>query len=98
MASRVSPEEVLRIAALAKLAPSEAEAAILAGELASILGHMDVLAGAGELASDGPSGDTLPPASRTDVPSSDPLAFGIAELSESAEAGFFTVPRLAAME
>ena len=92
----VSREEVLRIAQLARLDIDPAEADALARELDTILDHMTVLQGAGanEAAEQRPE----PGPTRADESGADPLAFEPSELSPDWEQGFFTVPRLAALD
>ena len=94
----VTVDEVLRIAALAKLALSPGEAEKLAVELASILEHMGVL-GAGEAAdAAGAAGAAGAAAQRADLPAAHPLAFPAQQLSPAFESDFFTVPRLVALD
>lgn len=90
----VSRAEVLRIAALAKLRLSEAEAEQMARELASILGHMEALSAAGELAGSGPEEARTPAPQRRDEVAPQLLSAPITQMSDHVDSGFFTVPRL----
>ena len=92
----IPADEVLRIARLARLTLTPQEAASLALELASILEHMNVLQGAA--APDQGSRPESPTPTGSDRAGADRLQLSVADLSPAAQAGFFTVPRLAVME
>ena len=95
----VTREEVLHVAALARLELSAAEIAALITQLNDILDHVNVLEAAdvGEIpAVTGAS--EWPAPLRADEPGADPLNLPATALSESSEQGFFTVPRLAALD
>lgn len=106
---RLTPEEVRRLAALARLEVSEAEAEGLAVELAEILGRIDALPaggaetqGGGEvegvnrLEGAGFSTDGLvrEGGPRADVPGTDPLDRPPSEWAVEWREGFFVVPRI----
>ena len=92
----IAVAEVRRIAQLARLALSPQEAARMAVDLAAILDHMSVLQGAAEpelvplVQSETPQ--------RPDLADPDRLVFPVAELSSWSSDGFFSVPRLAALD
>jgi aspartyl-tRNA(Asn)/glutamyl-tRNA(Gln) amidotransferase subunit C len=91
---RPSREDVLRLAALARISLAPAEVERLAADLRSILGHMDVLR---EVDTTGVPAFTLgdaPAPLREDVTGADPLAHAPAAMAPSWRDGFFTVPRL----
>ena len=95
----VSPEEVERIAALARLRLGPEEALEMSDQLNSILGHMDALArvdvsGAPALAS---VIDRAAPM-RADVVGADTLSREAREVAPDWRDGFFVVPRLAALD
>lgn len=95
----VSPEEVARIATLAKLQLTPNEAVEMSQQLSSILGHMDALSkvdvsGAAAVAS---VTDTPAPV-RRDAIAPDVLARDAAEVAPDWQEGFFVVPRLAALD
>jgi len=124
----VTREQVLEIAALARLHLSEAEARRYADQLSSILAHVAELAAADTAAGSqaprvradtavsgavvfhhgtGATSTTPRPAGgvlgvvrapRPDEPPPDTLQFPAAELSADWQDGFFTVPRLAALD
>jgi aspartyl-tRNA(Asn)/glutamyl-tRNA(Gln) amidotransferase subunit C len=101
----VSPEEVRRIAELARLRLEPEEIDAMAAQLSSVLAHMEALAvveagegragpeDGGEAAA-GPDGG--PPASvlRPDEPGTDPLSISPAELAPEFSDGLFTLPRV----
>jgi aspartyl-tRNA(Asn)/glutamyl-tRNA(Gln) amidotransferase subunit C len=95
----VSIQDVLRIAALARLRLDPAEADRFTGQLNAILGHFDELravAGADAglpLVLTDRAGEP-----RADGGDPDPLARPVSETAVAWMDGFFTVPRLAAME
>jgi len=92
-------DTVLRIAALARLRLDRDEVERLTAQLNDILRHVDAL-GAVEVAGvegeSGVGGGAAP--LREDVPGSDSLAVPPAELAPAWMDGFFTVPRLAALD
>jgi aspartyl/glutamyl-tRNA(Asn/Gln) amidotransferase C subunit len=93
----VSREQVHAIAALAKLRVSDAEAETFAVQLSDILDHVEALAAA----ETDRAGDDSTPSSvplRPDSPTADPLHTGPATFAPAWAEGFFTVPRLAAMD
>lgn len=95
----VDPEEVARIATLAKLQITPDEAVEMSQQLNSILGHMDALskvdvAGARAVAS---VTDTPAPV-RRDAIAPDVLARDAAHGAPDWREGFFVVPRLAALD
>jgi aspartyl-tRNA(Asn)/glutamyl-tRNA(Gln) amidotransferase subunit C len=94
----ITPEEVRRIAALARLRLDDAEAVAMAGELGSILEQVRVLGRA-----DG--GDAVPGAAeeraaplRADAYGADLLHRSPDMLAPAWEDGFFVVPRLPATD
>jgi aspartyl-tRNA(Asn)/glutamyl-tRNA(Gln) amidotransferase subunit C len=94
----VTPDEVRRIADLARLQPGPEEVERLTGELNAILGYMDALAGA-DTAGVHEDGGALPPAVRDPGAPPDPLAGdGPAGIAPEWKEGFFLVPRLPALE
>jgi aspartyl-tRNA(Asn)/glutamyl-tRNA(Gln) amidotransferase subunit C len=95
-------ETVMRIAALARLRLDRDEVERLTAQLNDILRHVEALGavdvagvegGAGAV---GVAGGAAP--LREDVPGADPLARPPAELAPAWMDGFFTVPRLAALD
>jgi aspartyl/glutamyl-tRNA(Asn/Gln) amidotransferase C subunit len=95
----VSREQALAIAQLARLRLTQAEADLFAGQLSGILDHMTELEQI--TLPESASGDDMAEArgaSRPDSPGADPLHIPIAGFAPSPEQGFFTVPRLAAMD
>ena len=91
----VSREEVLRIAQLARLHVDAAAADAIAADLATILDHMSVLNAAGDVPLS--IQDAAAPV-RADEPGADPLGFPVENLGTHWQNGFFTVPRLAALD
>ena len=101
----VTTEEVLRIAALARLAVGAQEAERFTAQLNGILAHVEELRSAEREEGTGgaaPAGQASPaPAAsalREDRTGPDPLARPPAALAPRWEAGFFIVPRLAALD
>ncbi len=98
----VGRAEVLRIAALARVALSDEEADRLGRDLQDILDHVDALpevahAGSGptESGADGiDAAESDLRGTRPDEPGADPLAGGIEAFAPEVRDGFFTVPRL----
>lgn len=95
----VSRAEVLRIAELARLRLTAEEIDRLTVELNDILGHMEVLAEVdlSGVPAMGLAAEWEAPV-RDDVPGVDALAFALEEMAPEMAEGFFTVPRLAAMD
>ncbi len=95
---RLSPDEVRHVAHLAALEVPEAELPSLAAELDAIVEYVAQL---GDVAAPG-SGPFLPGPDRTplrpDLVDPAPLARPPAAFAPEFQDGFFTVPRLAAME
>lgn len=95
----VSTGDVLRIAALARLRLTSSEAELFAGQLNSILGHFrELRAVAGATGKGGLDLTDRASPPREDEGDSDPLERPIAEIAVAWTDGFFTLPRLAAME
>lgn len=94
----VTREEVLRVAALARLRLEPREVERMTAQLNAILDHADAL-GAGDAGAVDEGDDAAaPPPLRADEPPADPLAFGPERLAPAWADGFFTVPRLSAHE
>ena len=95
----VTREQVMQVAALARLQVGESELAELTAQLNGILAHMAALSDADAKARAG-MGDAVewPAPLRNDIAGADPLAFPPAQLSSDWDAGFFSVPRLAALD
>lgn len=96
----VTPDEVRRVARLARVGLDEARLPALVTELNGILGHMEILsrvssAGAVETAEAAQAGMVL----RPDQPGAAvPLAHPRESFAPAMRAGFFLVPRLATHE
>ena len=95
----VSPEEVARIATLAKLELTAEEAREMSAQLSSILGHMDALGRVDVEGAPAVAGvtDTSAPV-RKDAVGADALARPASEVAPDWRDGFFVVPRLAALD
>jgi aspartyl/glutamyl-tRNA(Asn/Gln) amidotransferase C subunit len=93
----VSREQVHAIAALAKLRITAAEAETFAVQLSDILDHVEALA-ATETDREGDHSVRPSVPLRPDSPSADPLHTEPAAFAPAWADGFFTVPRLAAMD
>ncbi|MBX6362447.1 MAG: aspartyl/glutamyl-tRNA amidotransferase subunit C [Gemmatimonadetes bacterium] len=94
----VTREEVLHVARLARLRLLPEEVERFTGQLNDILEHFGELASA-DLAGIAPEPATSWPAPvRPDTAPPDPLALPPSALAPAWEAGFFTVPRLAALD
>jgi aspartyl/glutamyl-tRNA(Asn/Gln) amidotransferase C subunit len=93
----VSADDVLRIAALARLRPAPDTVARLTRELNSILRHAAELAEADTSAADAIAAADWAAPLRPDRPGPDPLHLPLADLAPGWAEGFFTVPRLAAL-
>jgi aspartyl-tRNA(Asn)/glutamyl-tRNA(Gln) amidotransferase subunit C len=95
----VSPDDVRRVAELARLGLPEEKLAAYVEQLNGILAHMDALqsvqsAGAAEAASEAATRMPL----RADEPGSVPLARTRESFAPAMRDGFFLVPRLATHE
>lgn len=94
----VTPDDVRRIADLARLQPGEEDVERLTGELNAILGHMDALEEADTSGVEG-GGGALPAAFRDPEAPADVLAGGgPGAVAPDWREGFFLVPRLPALE
>ena len=95
----VSRSDVLHVAALARLHLSDEEVALFTEQLNGILKHVAELNALDTSAVPAIGGVAEWPAPlRDDQPGADLLAFPPGVLSQHVDAGFFTVPRLAAMD
>jgi aspartyl-tRNA(Asn)/glutamyl-tRNA(Gln) amidotransferase subunit C len=95
----VTRTEVLRIAALARLRLEPEEVERMTGQLNGILAHIAALAEVDVAGADAVAGATeWPAARRPDEPGADPLHRPAAALAPAWQEGFFTVPRLAALD
>lgn len=95
----VTAADVLHVARLARLALSDTEVQTYAEQLNAILAHAQELEAVDVSAVECFSiAVDWPAPLREDVVGPDPLAFPAAALSKAARDGFFTVPRLAAMQ
>ncbi len=94
----VTSADVLHVAALARLRLSAAEVEKLTAQLNDILAHVNELAEAGTAGVEPEPATTWPARLRGDEEPADTLAFPPAELAPAWAEGFFTVPRLAAMD
>lgn len=85
------------MAELANVQLGAPEVEHLRAELATILDHVAVLR---ELGGDGVAGPDQPPAAslRDDVEAPDPLQAPLSDLASTLADGFFTVPRIAALD
>jgi aspartyl-tRNA(Asn)/glutamyl-tRNA(Gln) amidotransferase subunit C len=99
MADALGPEEVTRIAALARLALSDEEVALFAGQLSAVLDHVDALRRL-DLAELAPMHHPLPLENvlRDDVPGPTLDREEVLAEAPSAEEGRFRVPRILAEE
>lgn len=95
----VSPEDVRAVARLARLRLDEAEVERFARQLDTILAHMEALRELDVDAAEPIAGaaDWRAPL-RPDEVSRDRLERPLTELAPACEEGFFTVPRLAALD
>lgn len=95
---RLSPDDVRRLAHLAALDVPDAELASVAAELDAVVEYVARLSDLRDAASDPflPGPDRAP--LRPDLVDPAPLARRPAAFAPEFEDGFFTVPRLAAME
>ena len=98
----VTPDEVRRIAELARLRLEPGEVDELAVQLSSILEHMEALGDAGSAPGGGASagreqdafGSASPGSLRPDEPGSDPLAAPPGVFAPEFRDGLFTLPRV----
>lgn len=97
---RVPPEEVRRIAGLARLRLREAEVERLAGEMGRVLAHFEELEEAGPGADEAGAIQERALVSRTrpDAAGADPLLLAPGDLAPDWREEFFVVPRLPGME
>jgi aspartyl-tRNA(Asn)/glutamyl-tRNA(Gln) amidotransferase subunit C len=93
----VSRDQVLAIAALARLRLDADQADTFAAQLSDILQHVDSL-GQAETADPGDDAAAAHGPLRSDVPSADPLHSAPSLFAPAWADGFFTVPRLAALD
>jgi aspartyl-tRNA(Asn)/glutamyl-tRNA(Gln) amidotransferase subunit C len=95
----VTREDVLYVAALARLELSDEEITAFTGQLNDILTHVVELESAdvGDVTALTGAAEWPAPL-RADQPGADPLNVQASALSMAAEEGFFTVPRLAALD
>ena len=93
--ARVTPEEAVRIAALARLELSAAEAPVFAAQLDGVLAHMESLQALDvcEPLTDEAASSAL----REDTPGADVLHADIANIAPAFVQQLFTLPRLDAM-
>jgi len=95
----VSRDDVLHVARLARLRLTEEELTQFTGQLNSILLHVIELQELGEIDAEALASTAEWPAPlRDDQPGADPLKVAPAAFAPGWQDGFFTVPRLAAME
>lgn len=94
----VTRDDVMHIAALARLAIPEAHVPELVQQLNGILGHMDVLQGADTSGVGAIARTTTPLPLRTDSGPPIPLLAPRESFAPAMRDGFFTVPRLATHE
>jgi aspartyl-tRNA(Asn)/glutamyl-tRNA(Gln) amidotransferase subunit C len=92
----IDNQEVQRIAALAGLDPRPEDLEHLAAELDGILAQMELLADVPLDEADAHAAEGTAPL-RADEPGRDELVRPVRELAPDWRAGFFTVPRLAAL-
>jgi len=94
----VSRADVLHVAELARLRLTPEEVERLTAQLNDILGHVAELAAADTAGVEPEPATTWPAPLRDDAAAPDLLALPPRELAPEWHDGFFTVPRLAAME
>ena len=90
----VTPEDVRRVATLARLRLDEGDVEAMTRQLNSILEHVDELEKVQLPGDMGDAPDGRAPL-RPDDPAADPLARPPEDLAPGWQEGFFTVPRLA---
>jgi aspartyl-tRNA(Asn)/glutamyl-tRNA(Gln) amidotransferase subunit C len=93
----VTPDEVLRIAELARLKLDDSRVDALARELSAILGHIEVLSGVDTSQVEAEQHNESTPL-RQDSGPPDPLLHPIESFAPEVKQGFFMVPRLATHE
>ena len=95
----VTRGEVIHVAQLARLELSDAEIDRFTDQLNSILEHVAELESAalGNVSAVDTAAEWPAPL-RHDLPGADPLAFPVSLLSRDFETGFFSVPRLPALD
>ncbi|HYD53776.1 MAG TPA: Asp-tRNA(Asn)/Glu-tRNA(Gln) amidotransferase subunit GatC [Gemmatimonadaceae bacterium] len=93
--SRVSPDDVRRVAALARLELGEERLTAVAAQLDGILSHMEVLRSVDLRTLASGDGEREPTPLRPDVPGSIPLERPREAFAPHTRDGFFLVPRLA---
>ena len=93
--ARVTPEEAVRIAALARLELSAAEAPVFAAQLEGVLAHMESLQALDPC--EPRHDDNAEPELRNDIPGADELHGDIADIAPAFVEQLFTLPRLDAM-
>jgi len=94
----VTSADVLHVAGLARLRLEPDEVERLTSQLNEILGHVTELASADTEQVQPEPATTWPAPLRDDAAPAEALALPPAELAPAWREGFFTVPRLAAME
>ncbi len=94
----VTSADVLHVAALARLRLSAAEVEKMTAQLNDILAHVAELAEAGTAGIEPEPATTWPARLRSDDEPADTLSLPPADLAPAWAQGFFTVPRLAAMD
>ncbi len=94
----VTRADVLHVAALARLRLTAEEAERLTSQLNDILGHVTELAAADTAGVEPEPATTWPAPLRGDAAPPDPLALPPAQLAPAWQEGFFTVPKLSAMD
>ena len=89
----LTPDEVRRLADLARLELTDDDARTLAGQLAGILERIEAL----EAGDDDGAGPAVSDTThlRADAPGTDPMALPPSAVAPGWAEGFFTVPRLA---
>ena len=96
-----SPDEVRRLAALARLRLTDEEILRMASELGSILGHVEVLRRAGDGWQAAPpwgDDDAAKTPLRPDLVGADPLHVSPESFAPAWEQDFFVAPRLPALD
>ena len=96
---KIDRSQIEQIARLARLDLSDDEVSAMAGDLATILEHIRALEAADAESAPPIAGMSEHPAPmRDDTPGADRLHLPLAELAPSFQYGFFTVPRLEALD
>ncbi|NIP79355.1 MAG: Asp-tRNA(Asn)/Glu-tRNA(Gln) amidotransferase subunit GatC, partial [Gemmatimonadetes bacterium] len=90
----VTPEEVRRVAGMARLDLGENELTVMTDQLNTILDHADELAAVDAAGAEPMAAPAERAPLRPDRPGADPLASDPGSGAPGWEAGFFTVPRL----